>query len=154
MKRAVHQPLLENLGPKLYDARMTQSDLEAQGRATLQEVLAQDETPLTTADRTRIAQEVSDDILGYGPIEPYLRDPGITEVMINGHDDIWVERAGLIHKVEARSPTRPISGAPSTRSSGGSAAGSTRPARWSTPACPTAAGSTRSSRRWPSTARC
>jgi pilus assembly protein CpaF len=101
VKQVVHQQLLETLGPKLYDARMTQSDLEAKVRASLQEVLAQEETPLTTADRTRIAQEVSDDILGYGPIEPYLRDPGITEVMINGHDDIWVERDGLIHKVEA-----------------------------------------------------
>jgi pilus assembly protein CpaF len=100
VKQVVHQQLLETLGPKLYDARMTQSDLEAKVRASLQEVLAQEETPLTTADRTRIAQEVSDDILGYGPIEPYLRDPDITEVMINGHDDIWIERAGLIHKVD------------------------------------------------------
>ena len=100
VKQVVHQQLLETLGPKLYDARMTQSDLEAKVRATLQEVLAQEETPLTTADRTRIAQEVSDDILGYGPIEPYLRDPDITEVMINGYDDIWIEREGKIHKVD------------------------------------------------------
>jgi pilus assembly protein CpaF len=96
----VHQQLLETLGPKLYDARMTQTDLEAKVRATLQEVLAQEETPLTVADRTRIAQEVSDDILGYGPIEPYLRDTDITEIMVNGFDDIWVERAGLIFKVD------------------------------------------------------
>ena len=100
VKQVVHQQLLETLGPKLYDARMTQSDLEAKVRASLQEVLALEETPLTTADRTRIAQEVSDDILGYGPIEPYLRDPDITEVMINGHDDIWIERDGRIHKVD------------------------------------------------------
>lgn len=100
VKQVVHQQLLETLGPKLYDARMTQTDLEAKVRATLHEVLAQEETPLTTADRTRIAQEVSDDILGYGPIEPYLRDPDITEVMINGYDDIWIEREGRIHKVD------------------------------------------------------
>jgi pilus assembly protein CpaF len=101
VKQVVHQQLLETLGPKLYDARMTQSDLEAKVRATLQEVLAQEETPLTIADRTRIAQEVADDILGYGPIEPYLRDNDITEVMVNGFDDVWVERAGLISKVDA-----------------------------------------------------
>ncbi len=100
VKQVVHQQLLETLGPKLYDARMTQTDLEAKVRATLQEVLAQEETPLTVADRTRIAQEVSDDILGYGPIEPYLRDTDITEIMVNGFDDIWVERAGLISKVD------------------------------------------------------
>jgi pilus assembly protein CpaF len=79
---------------------MTQTDLEAKVRATLQEVLAQEETPLTTADRTRIAQEVSDDILGYGPIEPFLRDTDITEIMVNGFDDIWIEREGKIYKVE------------------------------------------------------
>jgi pilus assembly protein CpaF len=100
VKQVVHQQLLETLGPKLYDARMTQTDLEAKVRATLQEVLAQEETPLTVADRTRIAQEVSDDILGYGPIEPYLRDTDITEIMVNGFDDIWIERAGLISKVD------------------------------------------------------
>jgi len=100
VKQVVHQQLLETLGPELYDARMTQTDLEAKVRATLQEVLAQEETPLTVADRTRIAQEVSDDILGYGPIEPYLRDTDITEIMVNGFDDIWVERAGLISKVD------------------------------------------------------
>jgi pilus assembly protein CpaF len=100
VKQAVHQQLLETLGPKLYDARMTQTDLEAKVRATLQEVLAQEETPLTTADRARIAQEVADDILGYGPIEPFLRDPDITEVMVNGFDDIWIERDGRIYKVD------------------------------------------------------
>src|SRR5215203_5097139 len=100
VKQVVHQQLLETLGPKLYDARMTQSDLEAKVRATLQEVLALEETPLTTADRTRIAQEVSDDILGYGPIEPFLRNTDITEIMVNGFDDIWIERDGKIFKVE------------------------------------------------------
>ena len=100
VKQAVHQQLLETLGPKLYDARMTQTDLEAKVRATLQEVLAREETPLTTSDRTKIAQEVADDILGYGPIEPFLRDPDITEVMVNGYDDIWIERDGKIHKVD------------------------------------------------------
>jgi pilus assembly protein CpaF len=99
LKRQVHQSLLETLGPKLYDARMTQAELEAKVRTTLQEVLAQEDTPLTVADRARIAQEVADDILGYGPIEPYLRDPDISEVMINGADSIYVEKAGRLHRV-------------------------------------------------------
>ena len=50
LKRAVHQTLLEALGPKLYDVTMTQTELEAQVRATLQEVLANQETPLTVAE--------------------------------------------------------------------------------------------------------
>jgi pilus assembly protein CpaF len=100
VKRSVHQTLLENLGPKLYDARMTQSELETKVRQTLQEVLQTEVTPLTGADRTRIAQDIADDILGYGPLEPFLRDPDITEIMVNGPDSIYVERAGKLYPVE------------------------------------------------------
>jgi pilus assembly protein CpaF len=100
LKRTVHQALLDNLGPKLYDSRLTQSELEQKVRQTLQEVLAQEETPLTVADRAKIAQEIADDILGYGPLEPYLRDSDITEVMVNGFDQIYIERGGRIHNVD------------------------------------------------------
>jgi pilus assembly protein CpaF len=102
LKRTVHQTLLENIGPQLYDARLTQSELEQRVRLTLSEVLAADDTPLTVSDRARIAQDIADDILGYGPIEPYLRDPDITEVMVNGPDSIYVERGGRIFNVEGQ----------------------------------------------------
>ena len=100
LKRTIHQSLLETLGPKLYDAHMTQTELEANVRRTLQEVLQRDETPLTATDRTRIAQEIADDILGYGPLEPFLRDTDITEIMVNGYDSIYVERDGKISQVD------------------------------------------------------
>jgi pilus assembly protein CpaF len=102
LKRQVHQSLLDTLGPKLYDARLTQTEMEQKVRQTLQEVLNAGEAPLTSTDRARIAQEISDDILGYGPIEPYLRDVDITEIMVNGPDQIFVERSGRIHPVEGR----------------------------------------------------
>ena len=102
LKRQVHQSLLDTLGPKLYDSRLTQTDLEQRVRQTLQEVLSAGDMPLTAADRARIAQEIADDILGYGPIEPYLRDPDITEIMVNGADQIYVERMGKIHPEDGR----------------------------------------------------
>ena len=102
LKRTVHQTLLESIGPQLYDSRLTQSELEQRVRLTLSEVLAADDTPLTVSDRARIAQDIADDILGYGPIEPYLRDPDITEVMVNGPDSIYVERGGRIFGVEGQ----------------------------------------------------
>jgi pilus assembly protein CpaF len=101
LKRSVHEALLEKLGPKLYDARIDQRELERQVTQTLQWVLQREETPMTTADRMRVAQEVSDDILGHGPLEPYLRDPDVSEIMVNGHDQIYVERDGLLYSVEA-----------------------------------------------------
>ncbi|MFZ5869250.1 MAG: CpaF family protein [Actinomycetota bacterium] len=102
VKASVHQALLESLGPRLYDPRMEQSELEQQVRQTLQTVLELEETPLSATDRTRIAQEVADEILGHGPLEPYLRDADVTEVMVNGPDQIYVERAGKIYEVDGR----------------------------------------------------
>ena len=100
LKAHVHNNLLQELGPQLYDADLPQSQLEQMVRAALQDVMAEEETPLTSADRSRITQEISDDILGYGPIEPFLRDPDLGEVMVNGPNDIWIERSGKLTKVE------------------------------------------------------
>jgi pilus assembly protein CpaF len=100
VKRSVHEALLEDLGPRLYDAHLEQRDLEEQVIETLRTVLQRDETPLTMADRGRIAREVADEILGHGPLEPYLRDPEVTEIMVNGHDQIYLERGGRIYPAE------------------------------------------------------
>jgi pilus assembly protein CpaF len=96
LKRSVHEALLAVLGPKLYDTSLDQRELEQQVTQALQVVLQRDETPMTVADRARVAQEVADDILGHGPLEPYLRDPDVSEIMVNGHDQIYVERNGRL----------------------------------------------------------
>jgi pilus assembly protein CpaF len=70
LKASVHQSLLETLGPKLYDPRIEAGELEQRVRQTLQTVLETEQTPLSSSDRTRIAQEIADDILGHGPLEP------------------------------------------------------------------------------------
>jgi pilus assembly protein CpaF len=102
LKASVHNRLLTQLGPKLYDVNLTQGELERMVRGALQDAMQEEDVILTPADRTRIAQEIADDILGYGPIEPFLRDPDLTEVMVNGHDDIWIERSGKLQQVEGR----------------------------------------------------
>ncbi len=99
LKRSVNQALVESLGPKLYDPHMTAAELESRVRQSLQVVMEREETPLTTVDRTRIAQEVADDILGYGPLEPYLRDSSVSEIMVNGPNRIFVESDGRIMAV-------------------------------------------------------
>src|SRR5947208_12748266 len=86
LKRKIHQSLLQALGPKLYDLNMTAEQLEFRVRQKLQEVLEEEDTPLSAADRTRLIAETTDDILGYGPIEPFLRDATVTEIMVNKHD--------------------------------------------------------------------
>ncbi|MDQ1287417.1 MAG: pilus assembly protein CpaF [Actinomycetota bacterium] len=103
VRRQVHHDLLEAVGPELYDARLSQADLEQRVRQSLQGVLAPGSVPpLTAADRARLEEEIADDILGYGPIEPYLRDAEVTEIMVNGPGRIFVERGGLLYPVDGR----------------------------------------------------
>jgi pilus assembly protein CpaF len=100
IRRRVHQELQDILGPQLYNERSLDV-LEQRVKETLHVVLAREETPLTSADRSRIAAEICDEILGHGPIEPLLRDPDINEIMVNGPDQIYVERFGHIVPVDA-----------------------------------------------------
>jgi pilus assembly protein CpaF len=101
LRRRVHRELLDILGPQLYDNRTADVVLEQKVRDTINEVLARDDSPLAVADPARIAAELLDEILGHGPVEPLLRDPDITEIMVNGPDQIFVERFGHIHLVDA-----------------------------------------------------
>ncbi|QWZ06363.1 Flp pilus assembly complex ATPase component TadA [Nocardioides panacis] len=100
LKSQVHNTLLQQLGPKLYDAELTPTELEHMVKGALQEAMQAEDILLTAAERTRISQEISDDILGYGPIEPFLRDPDLTEVMVNGPNSIYIERGGRLIKVD------------------------------------------------------
>jgi pilus assembly protein CpaF len=65
------------------------------------EQLTLDRTPLTREERRQLVREITDDILGYGPLEPFLRDDSVTEVMVNAHDSIYVERHGKLERTPA-----------------------------------------------------
>jgi pilus assembly protein CpaF len=101
LRAQIHHQLLEVLGPTLYDANMEDSELGAKVRTALSTVLQQQDVELSEAERSLVTQQILDDILGYGPLEPYLRDREVTEVMVNGHEMVWVERGGLLYEVPA-----------------------------------------------------
>ncbi|MCH1868224.1 CpaF family protein [Nocardioides sp. CFH 31398] len=102
LKRTVHAQLLTQLGPQLYAADMDHDELASRVRTVLAEVVGAQDRPLTAAERQRVTQEISDDVLGYGPIEEFLRDPDVSEVMVNGHRSVWLERKGRLVPTEAR----------------------------------------------------
>jgi pilus assembly protein CpaF len=66
----------------------------------LDEVLAEQGTALTRADRSRLLESVVAELLAYGPIEPLLHDDTVTEVMVNGPNQVWVERNGIIEETD------------------------------------------------------
>ena len=101
IKRSVHAALVESLGPQLYHTQLSEADMHMRVRTVLHDVLSRDQTPLPAAERATLAQQIADEILGYGPLEPLLRDPDVTEVMVNGFDTVYIERSGKIEQVDA-----------------------------------------------------
>jgi pilus assembly protein CpaF len=95
----VQRACIEKLGAALYAVESTQ-ELQKRVRDAVAEELALDRTPLSRLDRVRVQQEIADDILGYGPLEPFLRDVSVTEIMVNGARDVYIEREGRIEPTE------------------------------------------------------
>jgi len=98
LRRRIHHSLIEELGPILYDSRLSEEDLRTKVRDQLHAALALERAPLSAPDKAQLIQDVSDDILGYGPIDPLLRDDDVSEIMCNGPDSIYVERSGKLSK--------------------------------------------------------
>ena len=96
----VHQRLIEEIGPELSTGRITAKDLRPRVNAHLQAALANEATPLSLADKARLGEDIANDILGYGPIQRYLEDPEVSEVMVNGPGRIYVERFGKIERTQ------------------------------------------------------
>jgi pilus assembly protein CpaF len=101
LRQKIHHHLIDELGPILYDKRLSEEDLRRRVHDQLHTALAQEKAPLSAADKAQLIQDVSDDILGYGPIDRFLKDEDVTEVMCNGPDSVYVERSGKIEKVSA-----------------------------------------------------
>ncbi|HEX2701082.1 MAG TPA: CpaF family protein [Acidimicrobiales bacterium] len=99
LRLRVHHQLIEALGPVLSDGKMSELELRRRVEDELRNALSTESTPLSMADREALVNDVTDDVLGYGPIERYLRDPGVTEVMVNGPQNVFVERMGKLEKV-------------------------------------------------------
>src|SRR6202171_1616290 len=86
MRQKMHQHVISELGQTLYDQRISETELRRQVHELLHTALGQERAALTSVERTRLIQGVSDDVLGYGLIERFLKDPTVTEVMVNGPD--------------------------------------------------------------------
>ncbi len=101
LRQRIHHHLIEELGPILYDKRLSEDDLRQRVHEQLHAALAKERAPLSAADKAQLIQDVSDDILGYGPIDRLLKDDEVSEVMVNGPASVYVERAGRIERTEA-----------------------------------------------------
>jgi pilus assembly protein CpaF len=69
-------------------------------KGALDKILLRQDVQVSPLERRKFVQEVMQDTLGYGPLDPLLQDPTVTEIMCNAHDDIWVEKAGKIEPTD------------------------------------------------------
>jgi pilus assembly protein CpaF len=99
LKSRVHRACIAKLGAALHSVESGQ-ELTKRVLDVVAEELALDRTPLSRIERVRVQQEIADDILGYGPLEPFLRDATVTEIMVNGARDVYVERDGVIEPAD------------------------------------------------------
>jgi pilus assembly protein CpaF len=97
LRGRLHFKVVEELGPTLYDRQMSDAELRLRVLEMLEWAVDQEQgLPLTSADRRALLNEIASDVLGYGPIDPLLNDPDVTEVMANGPYDVYYEKRGKI----------------------------------------------------------
>jgi pilus assembly protein CpaF len=95
LKSRVHHKLIEKLDLASIDT-IPQDQLRGQVRLALEAIISGETLPLSRADREKLIEEVVHETLGLGPIEPLLADPTISDILVNGHDQVYVERFGKL----------------------------------------------------------
>ena len=102
LRSRAQKALFDRLGNRLFDPAMSEDQLHAHVVRELDDILSAEATQLTGEERRNLVKSIGADVFGLGPIEPFLSDPTITEVMVNADDAIFVERGGRLEITDAR----------------------------------------------------
>jgi pilus assembly protein CpaF len=101
VKNRIHLAVIGDLGPQLFNVNMDPNALRERVMSDIRNQLSR-EQGISRDDRERLASEIGDDILGHGPLERLLADESVTEIMVNGPHDVWVERQGRLYETTVR----------------------------------------------------
>lgn len=101
LKDRIHIGVIGDLGPQLFNVNIDPESLRERVISDIRNQLSR-ETGIARDDRDRLTAEIADDILGHGPLERLLADESVTEIMVNGPFDIWVERQGRLYETTVR----------------------------------------------------
>src|SRR6476660_2770677 len=99
LKANVHRKLLNRLNLEAL-AQSDRARAESEIRTLLGELLTEENTPLSLGEREMLFGELIDDVFGLGPLEPLLRDPAVSDILVNTHKHVFVERGGTLHRVQ------------------------------------------------------
>jgi len=101
LKDRIHLAVIGDLGPQLFNVNIDPESLRERVISDIRNQLSR-ETGIARDDRDRLTADLADDILGHGPLERLLADESVTEIMVNGPFDIWVERQGRLYETTVR----------------------------------------------------
>ena len=101
LKVRIHRQLIERINLAALD-NLPRERIATEISQIVAELLEQDHTALNRAERETLVADVLDELLGLGPLEPLLKDESITDILVNGHDVVFVERRGLLERVATR----------------------------------------------------
>ncbi|HUF33038.1 MAG TPA: CpaF family protein [Acidimicrobiales bacterium] len=102
LKQRAHEALFTRLGMRLFDSSLSEEQLRSYVVQEIGRLMEEANAPLSPGERKRLVAEIGDDVLGHGPIERFLADDAVTEVMVNATERIYVERDGRIERTESR----------------------------------------------------
>ena len=102
VKEKAAEELFGRIGSRLNDASLTEEQLHLLARAELADIVAGEQLALSTSERNRLIDDIGADVLGYGPLEPLLADPSVSEIMVNRYDRLYVERNGRLQETAHR----------------------------------------------------
>ncbi len=98
LKSRLHEVLLSRLNLSVLD-RVERSELKSEIGALVQDFLATENRPMRAEDAEKLTDELLDEVMGLGPLEPLLADPSIADVLVNSYRNVYVERDGLLERV-------------------------------------------------------
>jgi len=101
MKSQVHAKLLNSLTvEQLRD--LNKDSIRVQIAAVVEKLIIDESLPLTLTEREKLIEEILDEVFGLGPLEGLLKDPLISDIMVNGYDNVYIERAGRVVETNVR----------------------------------------------------
>lgn len=101
VKTQIHSKLLNSLSPDQLRA-LNKDGVREQIGNVVERLVSDESIPMTVAEREKLIEEVLDEVFGLGPLEPLLKDPTISDIMVNGFDSIYVERGGRLVETNVR----------------------------------------------------
>jgi pilus assembly protein CpaF len=102
LRRRLHARIAQELGNVLYQQDLDSERLSKLVVEHITRLLREEPTPMSASERSALMEDLKADVLGHGPIEEFLRDTDISEVMVNGPNEIFVEREGKLYKTNRR----------------------------------------------------